>query len=226
MKTIIYYFIYNKIKFLNALVIEDVFTEHLFNSQVNKILKQVKAPSSAIDNIEEYSFIQIITANANIETYFDKYTIVDAVKYIVAKLVLDAGVKVQDNLDLSKYIKYDYSDIESVYNYPVIHIIPSRHEEFTFSIYPIYHSLDCTDKIVDAIINHLISSSILVSKDNKHLKLFDQSESILIKSSMYDKKITIGFVSKNDIKMSLRSKIALILDTCVFNDNTYNSNDE
>ena len=226
MKTIIYSFTYNKIKFLNTLVIEDVFTEHLFNSQVNKILKQVKLPSSAIDNIEEYSFMQIITANVNIETYFDKCTTVDAVKYIVAKLVLDVGVSVQDNLDLSKYLKYDYSNIESVYNYPVIHIMPSHHEEFTFSTYPIYHTLDCTDKIADAIIDRLIEDSILVSKGPEHLELFDQSESILIKSSMYDKKIIIGFVSKNDIKMSLRSKIALILDTCVFNSNTYNSNDE
>ena len=129
-------------------------------------------------------------------------------------------------MDLNEYLEYDDSDIEPVYNYPIIHIIPSHHEEFKFSTYPIYHTSDCTDKIADAIIDHLITNSILVSKGNEYLELSDKSESILIKSSMYDRKITIGFVSKNDLKMSLRSKIALILDICVFNSNTSNSSDE
>ena len=226
MKCIPYSFTYNNVKFLNTLVMELVFTERQFNSEVDKILNQVKLPSSAINNVEEYSSMKIDTESLHIETYFDKYTIVDAAKFMIAKLLSELGIKVKYNLDLNEYLEYDDSDIEPVYNYPIIHIIPSHHEEFKFSTYPIYHTSDCTDKIADAIIDHLITNSILVSKGNEYLELSDKSESILIKSSMYDRKITIGFVSKNDLKMSLRSKIALILDICVFNSNTSNSSDE
>ena len=226
MKCIPYSFTYNKIKFSNTLVMELVFTERQFNSEVDKILNQVKLPSSAINNIEEYSSMKIDTDNLHIKTYFDKYTIVDAARFMIAKLLFELGIKVKYNLDLSEYLEYDDSDVEPVYNYPIIHIIPSHHEEFKFSTYPIYHTSDCTDKIVDAIINHLTNNSVLVGENNECLELRNKSESILIKSSMYDRKITIGFVSKNDIRMSLRSKIALILDICVFNSNTPNSSDE
>lgn len=226
MRRIDYSFTYNKIKFLNTLVMELVFTERQFNNEVDKILEQVKLPSSAINNIEEYSIMQIDTGDLHIETRFDKYTIVDAARFMIAKLLSELCIKVKYNLDLRDYLEYDDSDVEPVYNYPVIHIMPSYHKEFTFSTYPIYHTLDCTDKIAYVIIEHLIKDSVLVNKGPEQLELSDQSESILIKSSMYDKKITIGFVSKNDIKMSLRSKIALILDICVFNSDTSNSSDE
>lgn len=115
MKCIPYNFTYNKLKFVNTLVMELVFTERQFNREVDKILKQVKLSRAINNSIEEHNYMEIDTDNLYIEAHFDKDTIIDAARYMIAKLLLDLGIKLKYNLDLIEYLEYDNSEQINAY---------------------------------------------------------------------------------------------------------------
>ena len=221
MRCIEYNFTYNNIEFLNTLTIRDVFTEDNFNNGVNLIVKQVQLPFSAINNISENNFMLVSTEGIKIKTYFDKHTINDAARFVIAKLIKELKLELSDELDLDKYLNYKDNDVESSRDYPIIHIVPSEHEEFTFSTYPFHYTNDYLDSVIKGLLNHLNNTGVTVEELNGSTVLKNPKESILIGSSIYGKRITIGFINRNEIEMSLRSKVALILDSCIFGINNY-----